>query len=231
MDGVRWNNLRSGTVAQATWCTGALCTKSKDRLLILLAVVPVLLALGAAGAAQEIGQTTRADDLPSEFKVLWATDSGRDYRWTLVGKNEKASEQEKLHPELNAIQTIWHLPVARDRSVFKFEFTRPIRKGNNVFHLYVKADGDEDTGRNHEGVHNGVDYMFTVIDGDPNHASTRLDVFETDGGSRRGACTIAIREETLYLAAEMTLRQQDGHSVFEYSVSSSGPAHTMLLFR
>jgi len=189
-------------------------------LLILFAVVPVLLALGAAGAAQDIGQTTRADDLPSEFKVLWGTDSDRDHRWTLVGKNEKASEQEKLHPELNAIHTIWHLPVARNRSVFKFEFTRPIRKGSNVFHLYVKADDNEDTGRDHQGVHKGVDYMFTMIDGDPNHESTRLNVYEKEGGSRRGACTIAIREETLYLATEMTLRQQDGHSVFEYYVLS-----------
>ena len=194
--------------------------KSNDRLAILFAVVPVLLALAAVGGAQEIGQTTPADDLPAEFKVLWGTDSGRDDRWTLVGKNEKAGEQEKLHPELNAIDAIWHLPVARDRSLFKFEFTRPIRKGNNVFHLYVKADGDEDTGRDHESIHNGVDYMFTVIDGDPNHASTRLDVFEAEGGSRRGACSIAIREETLYLAAEMVLQQQDGRSVFEYSVSS-----------
>jgi len=187
-----------------------------------LAVVPFLLALGAAGAAQEIGQTTGADDLPSEFKVLWVTDSGRDYRWTLVGKNknEEASEQENLHAELNVIQSIWHLPVARNRSVFKFEFTRPIRKGGNVFHLYVKADGDEDTGRNHEGVHNGVDYMFTMIDGDPNHTSTRLNVYEADGGGRRGACTFSIRGQTLYIATEMTLQQQDGHSVFEYCVAS-----------
>jgi len=198
----------------------AMGTKSKERLLILFAVVPVLLAFGAAGAAQEIGETTRADDLPSEFKVLWATDSDRDYRWTLVGKNENASEQEKLHTDLNAIHAIWHLPVARNRSVFKFEFTRPIRKGGNVFHLYLKADGDEDTGRIHDGVHKGVDYMFTVIDGDPNHASTRMDVFEADGGGRRGVCAIAIREETLYVATEMTLRQQDGHSVFEYCVAS-----------
>ena len=137
MDGIRWNNLQSCTIAQATWCMEVLCKKAKDRLLILFAVVPVLLALETVGAAEEIGQTTPADDMPSEFKVLWGTDSGRDYRWTLVGKNEKASEQEKLHPELNAIDAIWHLPVARQKSVFKFEFTRPVRQGNNVFHLYA----------------------------------------------------------------------------------------------
>lgn len=135
-------------------------------------------------------------------------------------QERQVQEQERLHPELNAVRAIWHFPLARDRGVFKFEFTRPIRKGGNVFHVYVKADGDEKTGRRHEGVHNGVDYMFTVIDGEPDHASTRLDVFESDGRARRGACNIVIRGETLYLAAEIALRQQDGRSVFEYCVSS-----------
>ena len=73
---------------------------------VLGAAVPVLLAFGTAGVAQEIGQTTRADDLPPEFKVLWATDSDRDYRWTLVGKNEKAAEQEKLHAEFPAMRYV-----------------------------------------------------------------------------------------------------------------------------
>ena len=84
----------------------------------------------------------------------------------------------------------------------------------------MKADGEDKTGRKHDGIHNGVDYMFTLIDGDPQHASTRLDVFEADGKTRRGTCNIVIHGESLYLAAEMALRQQDGHSVFEYSVSS-----------
>lgn len=185
-----------------------------------LGINVILLVASAAGAGQEIGRTTAADDLPDEFSVLWATDSDRDCRWTLVGKNEEAFEQEKLHPELNAIHTIWHLPVTRDKCVFKFEFTHPIRMGGNVLHLYVKADGDENTGRNHDGVHNGVDYMFTMMDGDPNHASTRLNVYEADGGGRRGVCTLAIQGRTLYLASEMTLQQQDGRSAFEYCVSS-----------
>jgi hypothetical protein len=220
MDSIRWNRSRSCTVAQPAWCTGPKCVNTKHGLLLLLTAVPVLLAHGAASAAQEIGQTAPADDLPSEFKVLWGTDSGDDWRWAFVGKNEEALEQEKLHPELNAIDAIWHLPVASDKCVFKFEFTRPIRRGNNVFHLYVKADGAEETGREHDGVHKGVDYMFTVIDGDPNHVSTRLDVYEADGGSRRGICNIVIRDKTLYLAAGMTVQQQDQRSVFDYYVMS-----------
>ncbi len=231
MDLIHSNHSESSTVGQTAWCKGTSCKNSKVRLLILLTVVPLLLALGAVGAAQEIGQTSPADDLPSEFKVLWGVDSDGDFRWTLVGKNEKAREQEELHPELNAIDAIWHLPVARDRSVFKFEFTRPIRKGNNVFHLYVKADGNENTGRNHDGVHQGVDYMLTVIDGDPSHASSRLNVYEANGRSRRGVCSMIIREETLYVAAETTFQQQDGHSLFDYYVLSyvkdKGPSASM----
>jgi len=213
-----------GWAAQATTCLSSRRANTKGAVLIAFAVLPVLLAVGAANAAQETGretaQTAPVDDLPAEFKILLGTDAEHDYRWTLVGTNEKAQEQEKLHPEFNALQAIWHFPLARNRSVFKFEFTRPIRKGNNVFHVYVKADGDQQTGRKHEGIHNGVDYMFTLIDGDPTHASTRLDVFEADGRTRRGTCNIVIREATLYLAAEMALQQQDGRSVFEYSVSS-----------
>ncbi len=213
-----------GRAAQATTCLGSRRANPKDAVLIAFAAIPVLLAVGAANAAQETGrepaQTAPTDDLPAEFKILLGTEAGQDYRWTLVGKNEKAQEQEKLHPEFNAFQAVWHFPLARNRSVFKFEFTRPIRKGGNVFHVYVKADGDQQTGRKHEGIHNGVDYMFTLIDGDPNHASPRLDVFEADGRTRRGVCNIVIREAALYLAAEMALQQQDGRSVFEYSVSS-----------
>ncbi len=193
---------------------------SRSKWFILSAVAAMLLSLGTPAAAQEVGATARADDLPAELEVLWPTDSHGQRQWTLVGRNDQAGKQENLHADLNAVRTIWHLPIARNRCVFKFEFTRPIRKQSNVLHLYVKADGDSDTGRKHQGVHQGVDYMFTLIDGDVHHASTRLDRYEADGRGRRGACTVVLREETLYLAAEMTLRQQDGHSVFEYYVLS-----------
>ena len=187
---------------------------------VAFAASSVLLALSTVSTAQEIGQTVPADDLPAEFKLLLETESGQDYEWTLIGTNDKAGEQEKLHPQLNALRAVWHFPVARDRSVFKFEFTRPVQKGGNVFHVYVKADGDENTGRKYKGIHNGVDYMFNLIDGDPKHASTGLNVFEADGKSRRGNCSVVIQRESLYLAAEMSLQQQDGRSVFEYCVSS-----------
>lgn len=220
MDGMTSKTSGSCNAAHPARGVRALRTNSKHSSLVVFALFPILLALGAVGAAEEIGQTTPADDLPPEFNILWPADSDHAYRWTLIGTNEKAQEQEKLHPDLNAIRAIWHFPLAKDRSAFKFEFTRPIRKASNVFHLYVKADGDEETGRRDGGIHKGVDSMFTLLDGDPNHQSTRLDVFEADGTARRGACSVMIREESLYLVAEMTPRQQDEQSVFEYSLAS-----------
>lgn len=147
-------------------------------------------------------------------------DAEREYRWTLIGKNEKTQEQQAMHSEFNAVSTLWHLPLASNRSAFKMVFAHPIRTGDNVFHLYIEADGDKSTGRNDGSTHQGVDYMFTLIDGDPRHRSTRLDVFEVDGRGRRGACSVLIQDDTLYLVAEMTLRQHEGHSVFDYFVSS-----------
>jgi hypothetical protein len=73
MDGFRWTNLRPSTVTLATSCMGVLCKKARDRSLILFALVAALVAFGAVGTAEEIGQTTAADDLPPEFKILWAT--------------------------------------------------------------------------------------------------------------------------------------------------------------
>jgi len=220
MNGTRWKDILSGIPVGAARFLVVPHGKLKGCRLIVSVAVLVFLVSGVACAASETGQTAPADDLPAEFKILLGADSPRDGRWTLVGKNDKAQEQEKLHAELNVVHTIWHFPLARNRNVFKFEFTRPIRKGGNVFHLYVKADGDENTGRKHDGVHKGVDYMFTMIDGDPARADTRLDVFEADSTTRRGGCNMVIRGNVLYLAAEMTLRQQDSHTVFEYNVSS-----------
>ena len=215
-----WRNLRVCVAERASRCARALWMAATLAAPLAWALATILSPSDAAAAADEIGQTAPADDLPPEVRLLAGTGSDCSGRWTLIGRNEKAKEQEKQHPQLNVVAAIWHLPLASNRSVFKLEFTRPLRRGSSVFHLYVKADGDEKTGRSDEGVHKGVDSMFTLIDGDPNHAGTRLDVFGADGKSRQGDSSVVIREHTLYLVLEMIPRQQDGRSVFEYSVAS-----------
>ena len=209
-----------GVAGQWRFCVSGLTVTPRGSVRALPGLLSIWLSLSIAAAAEDIGQTIPADDLPVEFRILSGADPGPDCRWTLVARNDKAQEQEALHPQLNAVRAIRHLPLTRDQQAFRFEFTGPIRKGSNVFHLYVKADGDENTGRRYEGIHNGVDYMLTLIDGDPNHASSRLDVWEADGSSHRGVCSMVIREERLYLVADMALRQQAGQSVFGFHVLS-----------
>ena len=193
--------------------------KSRDRALMLFAVLPALL-LGLPGAAQDMGQAAQADDLPSEFKILAGADPDRDYRWTLIGRNTKAHEQEALHPDLNAIHQIWHSPLARSRHAFKFEFTRPFREKGHVFHLYVKADGDDGTGRIVEGAFKGVDYMLTLADAGSGTRRASWNHYAADGTSHSASHLAVFREDVLYLSAEMTVRQQDDTSVFDYFVMS-----------
>ncbi len=191
----------------------------KNKTLFLFIVFPALI-LGLLGAVEDERHQVRADDTPTELAVLFGVNSDSDVGWTLIGRNETARKKPPLHSELNVAEKIWHCPLAGNRQVFRIEFTRPYKKKDTVFHLYIKADGDEKTGRHCEGMNQGVDYMFTLIDGDPNHQSTRLTEFLADGGSRPGICSTVVLGKTLYLFAEMALEQQRGHCVFEYFIMS-----------
>ena len=186
---------------------------------ILLSAVFFWTAVHIAWAA-DTPVSERADDLTPELRVLLNAFPDMEYEWTLAGTNKKVNEHQKLHAGINAVSSVWHVPLANTRHAFRIDFAQPYKKGSNILHLYLKADGDENTGRRTEGAHKGVDYMFTLVDGDPNNNSTRLDVFDAGGKSRRGSFSVFIRGKSVYLAAEMAVLQQDSKSVFEYTVSS-----------
>jgi|LSQX01.2.fsa_nt_gb hypothetical protein len=168
----------------------------------------------------EVPTTSKADDLTPELRILLNAFPAEEYVWTRIGTNPKATEQQKLSEDLNVIQDIWHVPFANTRHAFRIDFYQQFKKGNNVLHLYLKADGDENTGRKTEGTHKGVDYMFTLIDGDPNHSSTRLDVYDSAGKSLRNNVTIIVKDKSVYLVAEISILQKNSKSVFEYSATS-----------
>ncbi|HNS32104.1 MAG TPA: hypothetical protein PKN36_03915, partial [bacterium] len=180
----------------------------------------LFLALSTAVRPQEKRQTAPASDLTPGLKVALRANPDAKYTWTLIGVNEKAEEQEKNNPELNVMSKIWHMPIAKGRHAFKFEFTKPYRTGSNVFHLYLKTDGDENRGRKTEGSNMGVDYIFTLLDGNPNFGNTLLAEYTEDGKSRGGICSTVVAGSTIYLSAEMSVLQKEGSSVFEYFTSS-----------
>ena len=118
-------------------------------------------------ASQALPTTTAAEDLPAEFTLLLRRIPSTITDGRLSARTKRLKSRRNCTLNSMRFTRSGISPWRANRSVFKFEFTRPIRKGGNVFHVYVKADGDEKTGRKHDGIHNGVDYMFTVIDGDP----------------------------------------------------------------
>ncbi len=208
-----------GNAASGAWRTNA-----KDGGLIALAVIPVLLAVGAAHAAQETrrnqGRQPRPMTCPPNSNSCWERIPGTITDGRLSARTKRLKSRRNC--TLNSMRftrsgiSPWPEIEASSNSSLRARSGRAAMYSTSMSRPTATRRRD----RKHDGIHNGVDYMFTVIDGDPNHASTRLDVFEADGRTRRGACNIVIREATLYLAAEMALQQQDGRSVFEYSVSS-----------
>ena len=215
-----WREVSSCIAARSSQCPSSVRKQPTDRATVLFAVLPILLAIGTLGAAQDVGQTVPADDLPAEIRMLSGADPDRDYRWTLVGTNGKAQEQEALHPELNVVEKVWHCPLARDRQAFKFEFTRSFKEKSHVFHLYVKADGDADTGRIAKGSMKGVDYMFTLSEGAPGARRDSWSRISADGQWHGAPHLTVVKDDVLYLSANMTIQQQDDASVFEYYVMS-----------
>ncbi len=180
----------------------------------------LLLSLSTPIKSQEKRQTAPASDLTPGLKVALRTNPDAKYTWTLIGVNERAAAQEKNNPELNVISRIWHMPLAKGRHAFKFEFTKPYIKGSNVFHMYLKTDGDEKKGRVTEGSHKGVDYVFTLTDGNPDSGNTLLAEYTEDGKSRGGISSTVVTGSTIYLSAEMSVLQKEGSSLFEYFTSS-----------
>ncbi len=215
-----WNKL---SYHIAAWSDRYMRSRPKQlggRASALFAILPLLLAFGANSAAQDVGQKVQADDMPAEFRILLGAAPDRDYRWTLVGRNEKAQAQEALHAELNVVEKVWHCPLAGDRHAFKFEFTRPFKARSHVFHLYVKADGDPGTGRIAKGSMKGVDYMLTLSEGASGPRRDSWSHISADGQWHQAPHLTVLKKDVLYLSANMTIKQQDGASVFEYYVMS-----------
>ncbi len=166
------------------------------------------LSLCVIAPAQEPGETVPADDLTTALRNVLGADQDADYHWTLIGVDERAGERAEEHPRLNPPLRVWHAPLARGRSAFKFEFPRDYVEENTTFHLYVDGDADEATGRK-EG-HEGTDFMFTVSGG-----KASLRVFAADGSTTSTSARMVLEGDVLYISADMALKQEDEATVFE----------------
>ena len=177
-----------------------------------------LMLVGGMLVAAEPPTRAPADDLPEEFRFLSGLPQETQLRWRLLVRNEKVREQEAAHPDVNAVQDVWHVPLAKGRHALKIVFSRPYKVPAHVFHLYVNADGDPATGRKSGAV--GIDYMYTYSCETPGTEREWWAFWGKDGSSTSPSFLSVLRDDVLYLCVDMGTRQQDGASVFELRTNS-----------
>jgi hypothetical protein len=157
--------------------------------------------------------------MPVEFLLMLGLPQDTQFRWRLLMRNEKVREQEAAHPDVNVVRDIWHVPLRNGRHAFRIGFSRPYKVPEHVFHLYVNADDDAETGRKSGAV--GVDYMYT-------YSCKALGTEQEWWGAwdKNGSHTSApgffrvLRDDVLFLCVDMDTRQQDDASVFELRANS-----------
>ena len=181
-------------------------------------VLAGLLLLGGVRLLAQAPTTAPADDLPEEFRLLSRLPREAKLRWRLLARNDKVREQEAEHEDVNAVQDIWHIPLRNGRHALKIVFSRPYKVAGHVFHLYVKADGDPETGR--KGGVKGVDYMYTYSCQDPGTERQWWAFWDKDGSNISPSFFNILEDDTLFLCVDMDTQQRDGSSVFELRTSS-----------
>ena len=181
-------------------------------------VFAALLLLGGTHLLAQTPTTAPADDLPEEFRLLSRVPPDTKLRWRLLARNDKVREHEAEHPDVNAVQDIWHVPLRQGRHALKIVFSRPYKVSGHVFHLYVKADGDPETGRK-SGV-KGVDYMYTYSCQEPGTETQWWAFWDKDGSNTSPNFLSVLQDDVLFLCVDMDTRQLDGASVFEIRTSS-----------
>ena len=182
------------------------------------AVLAALLLLCGPHLLAQTPTTAPADDLPEEFLLLSRLPRETKLRWRLLARNDKVRDQEAEHADVNAVQDIWHVPLRKGRHALKIVFSRPYKVTGHVFHLYVKADGNQDTGRK-SGV-TGVDYMYTYSCEGPGTEKQWYAFWDKDGSSSSPNFLSVLQDDTLFLCVDMDTRQVDGTSAFELMTSS-----------
>jgi hypothetical protein len=102
--------------------------------------------------------------------------------------------------------------VAKDRWLWALHFQKPYTFANTTLILYLDADNNPQTGR--RGV--GCEVMFTHSLGQGG-----LDAYAPDGGAGEGVLPrVALHNGVLYLCVDCPLKQENGQSVFRYSLLS-----------
>lgn len=151
---------------------------------MLRAAVLTSLFAGLAAAQNTVDRDGDGISDPHE-EILGTDPTGAETLRTVFDDGEESASRRE-QPGYDATKDLLRVEfghVAGNRCLWRATFAQPPRLDDTVFHLYVDADANSDTGRKGpaEATTTGTDYMLSVVGG--RGTSSRYDA---DGNSRPG---------------------------------------------
>ncbi|MFP4055691.1 MAG: hypothetical protein ACLF0G_02345 [Candidatus Brocadiia bacterium] len=175
---------------------------------------PLLLPLVAATTlwAAEAGDGD-GDGIPDEAERLLGTDPARREDLHLIfrdGPEPAARREQEGYDPTKDILEVHFAHVGGDRYLWRATFAAPPRPADTVFHLYVDADADADTGRkgSPRAAYYGTDYMLSFSAG---RSWSRH--YLADGSTAPGPTVTHVAQgKSLLVSADLSLGR-DGEGV------------------
>ena len=167
----------------------------------------LLLALLVALPAWALDGDADGDGLPDAVEKLLGTDPGSADQLVRVASDKTREQGDRVgkdnySPGLD-LTGLWLGNAGGDRYLWRVDFAAPYESANSGLIIYLDADGDPKTGRRDMG----CEYMIVSSQG---AASVRA--FTPEGVESAQGCRAAVLGASLYLCADLKLKQVDGKS-------------------
>ena len=171
-------------------------------------VTAMIMALAsvAAGAGAEAQKDADGDGISDQHEEILGTDPAAADRLEVVLSDAIESDERQASDSYDATKdfaTIEFCHVGDDRYLWRATFATEPRLADTVFHLYVDADADPETGRKGpEGAAStGTEYMLSVV-GDRGTSSD----YDPEGNRTSGPpVTHVVAGKTLIVSADVNL--------------------------
>ena len=180
-----------------------------------MAVLVGLLCLTPCAFAQDAD----SDGLPDAIEVQLGTNPALDEGLELIIDDKRRGEGDaNVRGEGRApdVDQVLFAHVAGDRYVWKVSFAEDYLQKDTIFHLYTDIDDDKTTGRQDQEWVQGVDMMYSFVDGrnDPRfmNAAVRTDPALPVRGIIEGS--------TLYVCDDLKMDVQEGKTHFRMYILS-----------
>ncbi|MFH1924692.1 MAG: hypothetical protein ABIP48_32980, partial [Planctomycetota bacterium] len=158
----------------------------------------------------ETPKDTDGDGISDEHEEILGSDPGSPDRFQVVLDEGLEPEERRATEGFDATKdftTIEFCHVGEDRYLWRATFATEPRLEDTVFHLYVDADADDETGRKGPAgaASTGTEYMLSVVDGRGTSG-----YYDPEGNRTYGPpVTHVVQGNTLIVSADVNLGRSD----------------------